>query len=99
MALVLLLTITAPVAWPTAAVAAAGHAHTQAKPLTLAEVLAEVRTRNPGLAAAQQRGEAARARIAGSGLLPDPMVEASLMSVSRLMGPQLTVGLTVRLGG
>jgi outer membrane protein TolC len=97
LSLALLLTLMAPAMWPTAAVAA--HTHTHAKPLTLAEVLAEVRTRNPALAAAQRRVEAARARVEGSGLLPDPMVEASLMSVNRLMGPQLTVGQTVPLGG
>jgi outer membrane protein TolC len=93
----LLVALTAPVMAPTAAVAA--HVHTHAKPLTLTEVLAEVRTRNPGLAAERQRAEAARARVEGSGLLPDPMVEASLMSVTRLMGPQLTVGQTLPLGG
>lgn len=68
-------------------------AHAEAAPLE--QLLAEARTRHPGVLAARRRYEAARARIEGEGLLPDPMVEAGVMSLTSGMGPQLTVTQTL----
>lgn len=59
----------------------------------------EAKTSNPRLGAARRRWEAARARVQGEGLLPDPMLSASFMNLTRLQGPQLTASQAIPLGG
>lgn len=54
---------------------------------------------NPQVRGARERFEAARARVGGKGLRPDPMVEAGAMSLWGLMGPQVSVSQTFPLGG
>ena len=65
----------------------------------LARLVGEARARHPAIEAARLRWLAARRRVPGEGLLPDPMVGASLMNLPRLQGPQLTVSQTFPLGG
>lgn len=65
----------------------------------LEALLKEAAERHPGVHAAHARYQAARARVGGEGLRPDPMVEAGVMSLIGLMGPQLTVAQTFPLGG
>lgn len=57
----------------------------------LATLLRDAADRHPGVAAARRRLEAARAKVDGQGLYPDPMIEAGAMRLWGLMGPQLTV--------
>lgn len=72
---------------------AGGHAQ---EPTSLAELVAEVRARNPEIAAAQRRAEAAAARVPQAGALEDPMVSAGLMNVPvagfDLAGEAMTMG-------
>lgn len=61
--------------------------------------VAEALRRSPALAAAERRSAAAAARIRQAGLLPDPMLEAGLMSLLSGQGPQAAVSQTFPLGG
>ncbi|MNS27275.1 outer membrane channel protein [compost metagenome] len=75
---------------------------TPAKPPTtptLDALLKEAVERSPGVRAAKERYEAARARVPGQGLRPDPMVEGGVMSLWGLMGPEVSVSQTFPLGG
>ena len=65
----------------------------------LPALLREAAERHPAVRQAKERYETARARVAGQGLRPDPMVEAGVMSLWGLMGPQVTVAQTFPLGG
>lgn len=81
---------------------AAATATTAAKSVatpSLDALLKEATERHPGVREAQQRYEAARARVSGQGLRPDPMIEAGAMSLVGLMGPQVSVSQTFPLGG
>lgn len=70
----------------------------QTAPASLSALQAEARARNPELRAARARYEAARARVAGEGLMPDPMLEAGMMSLVGLMGPEVAVSQRFPLG-
>jgi outer membrane protein TolC len=59
-----------------------------AEPLKLTDLVREAMDRNPEIAAAERRVEAARARIPQSSALPDPMLSFRLDNV----GEQLTIG-------
>ncbi|HEY9722447.1 MAG TPA: TolC family protein [Oscillatoriaceae cyanobacterium] len=67
--------------------------------LELAPLLVEAKSHAPGLAEARAEWEAALARAKGEGQLPDPMLQARLMSITRLMGPQVAVSQSIPLGG
>lgn len=92
--------ILAPVAFAATAPTSASSIAVAAtsRPASLVKLLNEAATQSPGLLAARQRFMAARERVAGEGLRPDPMVEAGVMSLIGFMGPQLTVGQTFPLG-
>lgn len=97
-----MLTLTSLLTASAAAVVATAPAPPPAAPraeAALARLSDEARSRNPGVEAARLRWEAARRRVAGEGLLPDPLLGASLMSLSTLQGPQLTAAQTFPLGG
>jgi cobalt-zinc-cadmium efflux system outer membrane protein len=68
-------------------------------PLELTPLLLEARTHHPGLLSAKLAWQAAQARVGGQGLLPDPMLQASLMNILRLQGPQVSVSQSFPLGG
>lgn len=53
---------------------------------------------NPAVEAARWRWQAAHQRAAGEGLLPDPMLGASIMNLPTLQGPQVTAAQTFPLG-
>lgn len=53
-----------------------------ASPLTLAEVLAALETRNPALRAARSRVDSRAAREPGASLLPDPELQVGFMNAS-----------------
>ena len=81
-----------------AATPPAGPAKARVGP-SLGSLLKEAAERHPGVRQAKERYEAARARVSGQGVRPDPMVEAGAMSLVGLMGPQLSVSQTFPLGG
>lgn len=88
----------AGVIWASAPALALG-ARESDMPAALDPLLAEATRENPRVKEAQARYQAARARALGQGLRPDPMVEAGVMNLWGLMGPQLTVSQTFPLGG
>lgn len=87
-----------------AAVIAAAPATAPATPahrpdVALQRLLVEARQQNPAIEAARLRWQAARHRVGGEGLLPDPMIGAQMMSLNTFQGPQLTASQTFPLGG
>ncbi len=65
----------------------------------LARLLEDARRRSPAIEAARLRWQASRARVAGEGLPPDPMLSVGAMNLLGLQGPQVTASQAFPLGG